>query len=33
MVRPTRLTELILTLEDSTLREKIGEALELCSRR
>ena len=30
MVRPTRLQELIQTLEDSILRENISEALELC---
>ena len=33
MVRRTRLQELILTLEDSALRDKIAEALELCSHR
>jgi hypothetical protein len=33
MVRPARLRELIGTLEDANLREKIGEALELCSHR
>jgi len=33
MVRRTRLQELIQTINDATLREKIAEALELCSRR
>jgi hypothetical protein len=31
MVRPIRLQELIQTINDATLREKITEALELCS--
>ncbi len=33
MVRPSRLQELIEMFEDPTLREKIGEALQLCSNR
>ena len=33
MVRLTRLQELIQTLDDPTLREKVAEALEICSRR